>query len=97
MQTNKRSGFNIFHAQDRYVDEILAAQERELKDLQKDPETRAQEELMEKRKEMLHQELSASEKAGLVGGAVAAGLMVAGIFVLVIFLFLLFCTKIWFV
>ncbi|MBQ8823256.1 MAG: hypothetical protein IJZ82_11485 [Lachnospiraceae bacterium] len=52
---------------------------------------------MEKRKEMLHQELSASEKAGLVGGAVAAGLIVAGIFVLVIFLFLLFCTKIWFV
>ena len=97
MRTNKRSGLNIFHAQDRYVDEILAAQERQLEELQKDPETRAQEELLEKRKEMLNQELSASEKAGLVGGAVAAGLIVAGIFVLVMFLFLLFCTKIWFV
>ncbi len=97
MQTNKRPGFNIFHAQDRYVDEVLAAQERQLQELKKDPETRAQEELMEKRKEMLRQELSAGEKAGLVGGAVAAGLIVAGIFVLAMFLFLLFCTKIWFV
>ncbi|MBQ7920307.1 MAG: hypothetical protein IJ324_10260 [Lachnospiraceae bacterium] len=97
MQTNKRSGFNIFHAQDRYVDEILAAQERQLEDLQKDPETRAQEELMEKRKEMLNQELSAGERWSMVGGAVAAGLVVAGIFVLVFFLFLLFCTKVLFV
>lgn len=97
MQTNKRSGFNIFHTQDRYVDEILAAQERQLEDLQKDPETRAQEELMEKRKEMLNQELSAGERWSMVGGAVAAGLVVAGIFVLVFFLFLLFCTKVLFV
>lgn len=97
MQTNKRSGFHIFHAQDRYVDEILAAQERELADLRKDPETRAQEELMEKRKELMNQEISAGERWTMVGGAVAAGLVVAGIFVLVFFLFLLLCTKVWFV
>ena len=97
MRTNKRSSFRIFQSQDRYVDEILAAQERELSDLQKDPETRAQEELMEKRKEQLRQDISAGEKLSIVGGAVAAGLVVAGIFILVFFIFLLLCTKVWFV
>lgn len=97
MQTSKRPRHSIFHSSDQYIDEILAVQERQLEELQKDPETREQEELMEKRKEMLQSELTPGEKAGIVGGAVAAGLVVAGIFVLVMFLFLLFCTKVWFV
>ena len=97
MQTNKRSGFRIFRAQDSYVDEILAAQERQLEELQKDPETRTQEELMEKRREMMKQEIPLGDRIRIAGGAVAAGLVVAGIFVLVFFLFLLLCTKVWFV
>ena len=58
-----------------------------------------QEELEEhKRQHMYAQEqMSGSEKAHVIAGAVMAGLAILAVFGVVYFLFLLFCTKVWFV
>lgn len=86
---------SFFDARDRYVDELLAAQQRELEELRKEPQERQENPDYKQRAEMMQEELSFKEKLSLMGGAVAAGLVIAGIFIVAAFLFLLFCTKVW--
>ena len=95
--TKKHSRLSLFYSRDRYIEELLEAQERELKNLQREPEEQ-QEELDKARRAYIAQsELSPEERLAFIKGAVAAGLLIAGVFILAMFLFLLFCTKVWFV
>ena len=86
---------SFFNARNRYVDELLAAQQRELEELRKEPEEQQENPNYKQRAEMMQEELSFRDKLSLMGGAVAAGLLVAGVFIVAAFLFLLFCTKVW--
>ncbi len=86
---------SFFNARDRYVDELLAAQQRELEELRKEPEEQLDSPDYKQRAEMMQEELSLKEKLSLMGGAVAAGLVIAGVFIVALFIFLLFCTKVW--
>lgn len=92
--TRKKSGMHLFSSRDQYIEELLDAQERELAELQKDPEEQ-RENLDEQRQQQMQMELSVGERLRIIWGAVAAGLLVAGIFIVLFFLFLLFCTKVW--
>ena len=85
---------HLFSSRDQYIEELLDAQERELAELQKDPEEQ-RENLDEQRQQQMQMELSVGERLRIIWGAVAAGLLVAGIFIVLFFLFLLFCTKVW--
>lgn len=86
---------SLYGARDRYIDELLDAQKRELEELRKEPEDQRENPNYQQRAEMMQEEISFREKLGLMGGAVAAGLVVAGVFIVAAFFFLLFCTKIW--
>ena len=92
--TRKKSGMHLFSSRDQVIEELLDAQERELAELQKDPEEQ-RENLDEQRQQQMQMELSVGERLRIIWGAVAAGLLVAGIFIVLFFLFLLFCTKVW--
>lgn len=95
--TRKHSRLSLFYSRDRYIEELLEVQERELKELQKEPDDR-QENLDEARRAYMAQdELSFKERLSLIAGAVGAGLFIAGIFIFAMFLFILFCINVWFV
>ena len=93
--TNKRRPF-FYSAQDQYVDEVLAAKERELEELRKEPKDQVESPDYEQRAQVAEEELSFSEKLHLIGGAVGAGLVVALIFLIAFALFILFCINVWF-
>lgn len=86
---------SLYNARDRYIEELLEAQKRELEELRKEPEEQQENPNYQKRAELMQEELSFREKLSLMGGAVAAGLVVAGIFIVAAFFFILFCTKVW--
>ena len=58
-----------------------------------------QEELEEHRQQHMYaqEQMSGSEKAHFIAGAVAAGLAILAVFGVVFFLFILFCTNVWLV
>lgn len=58
-----------------------------------------QEELEEHRQQHMYaqEQMSGSEKAHFIAGAVMAGLAILAVFGVVFFLFILFCVKVWFV
>ena len=93
--TNNKRPFSIFSAQDRYVDEVLEAQKRELEELRKEPEDQVDSPNYVKRAQVAEEELSFSERLHLIGGAVGAGLVIALIFLGAFALFILFCTNLW--
>ncbi len=94
--TNKRRPFSIYSAQDRYIDEVLEAQQKELAELRKEPRDQIDSPDYVQRAQIAEEELSFSEKARLIGGAVAAGLVIAAIFLIAFALFIFFCTNVWF-
>lgn len=87
---------NIYSNRDRYIDEMLEAQKRELEELRKEPEDQRENPDYIPRFEPEPQRYTAEEIRYMVGGAVGSGLLIAGIFLVAAFLFLLFCTQIWF-
>ena len=86
---------NIYGNRDRYIDEILEAQQRELEELRKEPEDQKDNPDYIPRFEPEPEKYTAKETLLLVGGAVGSGLLIAGIFLLAGFLFILFCTQVW--
>ena len=86
---------NIYSNRDRYIDEMLEAQQRELEELRKEPEDQKDNPDYIPRFEPEPQKYTAKETFYIVAGAVGSGLLIAGLFIVVAFLFLLFCTQIW--
>lgn len=82
-----------FNSKDRYIEELLENQEKELKELRKEPE-----EENERKADPYMQEnpLSKKETTRLLGSALAGALLVGAAFMGVLFLFLLFCVNVWF-
>lgn len=89
-----RSNFRGFNSKDRYVDELLANQEKELAELRKEPEEREKEQQDSMYKQ--EEQLTKQETRRMIVSATAAGLVIGLIFIGAMFLFLLFCTNIWF-
>ncbi len=94
--TNNKRPFSIYSTRDRYIDEVLEAQQRELAELRKEPKDQIDSPDYVQRAQIAEEELSFSEKAHLIGGAVAAGLVIVAIFLIVFALLILFCTNVWF-
>lgn len=95
--TRRKNNLSLFRARDQYIEELLEAQKRQLREFNKEPIDEEEELEARRRANMYRDELSFGEKMSLIGGAVGAGLVIAGIFIIAFFLFLLFCTKVWFV
>lgn len=89
-----RKHFPSFSSKDRYVDELLANQEKELAELRKEPEEREK----EQNESLYNQEeqLTKQETRRMIVSATVAGLVIGLIFIGVMFLFLVFCTNVWF-
>lgn len=87
---------NIYSNRNRYIDEILEAQKRELEELRKEPEDQKDNPDYVPRFEPEPQKYTTKETLYMIGGAVASGLLIAGVFIVAGFLFILFCTQIWF-
>lgn len=87
---------NIYSNRDRYIDEMLEAQKRELEELRKEPEDQRENPDYIPRFEPEPERYTLKESLYMIGGAVGSGLLIAGIFLVGAFLFLLFCTQIWF-
>lgn len=87
---------NIYSNRDRYIDEILEAQKRELEELRKEPEDQKDNPDYVPRFEPEPQKYTAKETLYIIGGAVGSGLLIAGVFIVAMFLFILFCTQVWF-
>lgn len=89
-----RKNFPGFNSKDRYVDELLANQEKELAELRKEPKERER----EQQESLYNQEeqLTKQETRRMMVSATAAGLVIGMIFIGAMFLFLLFCTNVWF-
>ena len=102
--TKRPPGSYLFNSKDRYIDEMLAAQEREesQKEPQKREDKRVPEELMEEAVERMAQQqrtaetLTPRETRRVVSQALLAGLAVGAVFLGGMFLFLLFCVHVWF-
>lgn len=79
---------------DRYVDELLANQEKELAELRKEPAEREK----EHQQELYQQEemLTKQETRRMIVSATAAGLVIGFVFLGIMFLFLMFCINVWF-
>lgn len=86
---------SIYSNRDRYIDEMLEAQQRELEELRKEPEDQKDNPDYIPRFEPEPQRYTAKETLYIIWGAVGSGLLIAGIFIVGAFLFLLFCTQIW--
>lgn len=86
---------SIYSNRDRYIDEILEAQKRELEELRKEPEDQKDNPDYIPRFEPEPPKYTLKETLLIVGGAVGSGLLIAGIFIFAMFIFLLFCTQIW--
>lgn len=97
---------------DRYIEEVIEAQERELEELRKkraenskkppqEPMSGFPEEELpvaeQTEPDWPKEELTARETRGVIGQALLAGLLVGGIFLGAMLLFLLFCVNVWFV
>ena len=86
---------SIYSNRDRYIDEMLEAQQRELEELRKEPEDQRENPEYIPLFEPETQRYTAKETLYIIWGAVGSGLLIAGIFIVGAFLFLLFCTQIW--
>ena len=86
---------NIYSNRDRYIDEMLEAQKRELEELRKEPEDQKDNPDYIPRFEPEPQKYTAKETLYIIGGALRSALLIAGVFLVAAFLFLLFCTQIW--
>jgi len=95
--TRRRNNLSFFRGRDQYIDDLLEAQERQMRELRNEPLEEEAELEAKRRAHMQQDQLDFGEKMSLIGGAVGAGLVVAGVFIVAFFLFLLFCTKVWFV
>lgn len=84
---------NIYSHRDQYIDDVLAAQQRELEELRKEPEEREEEEVRNQYQEPMRYTLK--ETLLIMGGAVGSGLLIASVFIVVLLLFLLFATQVW--
>ena len=96
MINKKRHTFSVFRAQEQYIDELLAVQERELEELRKEPEEQNEKPDYYKRAQLAQEEMTFGEKLHLIGGAVGAGLVIAGVFLAAFALLILFCSHVWF-
>lgn len=80
---------------DRYVDELLANQEKELAELRKDPVEREKEQ-----QQALYQQeevMTKQETRRMIISATVSGLVIGVVFLGIMFLFILFCINVWFV
>lgn len=89
-----RKGFPGFNSKDRYVDELLANQERELAELRKEPEEREREQQENLYKQ--EEQLTKQETRKMMVSATLAGLAIGIIFIGAMFLFIMFCINVWF-
>ncbi|MBQ8816483.1 MAG: hypothetical protein IJZ84_04280 [Lachnospiraceae bacterium] len=96
MTNKRRHTFSVFRAQEQYIDELLAAQDRELNELRKEPEEQTEHPDYQKRAQFAQEEMTFREKLQLIGGAVGAGLVIAGVFLAAFALLILFCIHVWF-
>ena len=86
---------SIYSNRDRYIDEILEAQKRELEELRKEPEDQRDNPEYIPRFEPEPPKYTRKETLLIIGGAVGSGLLIASVFIVAMFLFILFCTEIW--
>lgn len=86
---------NIYSNRDRYIDEMLEAQKRELEELRKEPEDQKENPEYVPRFEPEPERYTVKETLYIVKGAIGSALLIAGIFIVAAFLFLLFCTQFW--
>ena len=86
---------NIYSNRDRYIDEMLEAQKRELEELRKEPEDQKDNPDYIPRYEPEPTQFTKEETKYIVRGAVGSALLIAGIFIFGAFLFILFCSHIW--
>ncbi len=86
--------FGGFNSKDRYVEELLANQEKELAELRKEPEEREKEQ--QENPYLPEETLTKQETRRMIVSATAAGLVIGFIFIGVMFLFLMFCINVWF-
>ena len=87
---------NIYSNRDRYIDEMLEAQKRELEELRKEPEDQKENPDYIPRFEPEPPSYTAEERKYIIRGALGSSLLIAGVYIVAIFLFILFCTQIWF-
>lgn len=89
-----RRRFGGFNSKDRYIDELLANQEKELAELRKEPREREQEQ--QENPYSYEDPLTKQETRRVMLSATIAGLAIGLIFIGAMFLFLLFCINVWF-
>lgn len=87
---------NIYGNRDRYIEDLLEAQKRELEELRKEPEDQKDNPEYVPRFEPEPERYTAQETFAMIRGAVKSGLLIAGVYILAMFLFILFCTQVWF-
>lgn len=96
----RRRPFGAFSSKERYIEEIIEQQERELEEIRR---RKAAGEILIPEEEKPQNPydyvdpLTKQETRGIVKSALLAALLIGGIMIFAMFLFLLFCTKIWFV
>lgn len=86
--------FGGFNSKDRYIEELLANQEKELAELRKEPEEREKEQ--QENPYVQEEPLTKQETRRMIISATAAGLVIGLIFIGAMFLFLMFCINVWF-
>ena len=86
---------NLYSNRDRYIDEILEAQQRELEELRKEPEDQKDNSDYVPRFEPEPERFTKEETKYIIRGALGSALLIAGVFIFGAFLFILFCSHIW--